>query len=93
MNVSVFNYIEACLWFFVSIILAFYAFRITSKNLYYKNVVIASIAFFAFGISDVIEAQTGAWWQPLSLLVLKGICIVVFLGCYFSYINIKRKNN
>lgn len=32
-----------------------------------------------FGVSDLIEAQTGAWWEPWSLLVMKAACVLVFL--------------
>lgn len=91
MDVSTFNYIEAGFWFFISAVLAFYAFRETSKSSNFKNIVIASIAFFVFGVSDIIEVQTGAWWSPYSLLVLKGICIVILFSCFISYFKIRRE--
>ena len=39
----------------------------------------AAVAFAAFGISDLIEIHTGAWWKPWPLLALKAICVAVFL--------------
>lgn len=37
-----------------------------------------------FGISDVVEAQTGAWWRPWWLLIWKGGCVgyFVWLGIF-----------
>jgi hypothetical protein len=37
------------------------------------------VAFFIFGISDLIETQTGAWWEPWWLLLIKTLCVFVFL--------------
>lgn len=47
-------------------------------------------AFLAFGLSDIIESQTGAWWRPWWLLVLKGGCICAFLYGAWAYRRIKR---
>jgi len=41
----------------------------------------AAVAFFWFGISDFIEVRTGAWYRPLGLLAMKGICVAVLLHC------------
>jgi hypothetical protein len=38
------------------------------------------ICFVVFGVSDVIEAQTGAWWHPWWLFVMKALCVLGFLG-------------
>jgi uncharacterized membrane protein YhaH (DUF805 family) len=32
--------------------------------------------FLVFGVSDLIEAQTGAWWRPWWLLALKAACVL-----------------
>lgn len=32
----------------------------------------------AFGVSDIIELQTGAWWRPWWLLLLKAACLLSF---------------
>lgn len=34
-----------------------------------------SAAFLAFGITDIVETYTGAWWRPWWLLTWKGGCI------------------
>jgi hypothetical protein len=28
-----------------------------------------------FGISDIVEIFTGAWWKPASLLLMKAACL------------------
>jgi hypothetical protein len=35
--------------------------------------------FVLFGLSDVVELQTGAWWRPWWLLVWKAACIIVLV--------------
>ncbi|MBK8094200.1 MAG: hypothetical protein IPK32_20095 [Verrucomicrobiaceae bacterium] len=37
------------------------------------------LAFAVFGVSDVIESRTGAWWHPWWLLVMKAACVLCFL--------------
>ena len=46
---------------------------------------IAAVAFFGFGISDLIEAQTGAWWEPIWLFFFKAACVLVFGTCGLKY--------
>lgn len=36
-------------------------------------------ALISFGISDVIETRSGAWYRPAALLVLKVACVAVIL--------------
>ena len=38
--------------------------------------------FAVFGLSDVIEAETGAWWHPWWLFVMKALCVLGFLGAW-----------
>jgi hypothetical protein len=52
---------------------------------------IAAGLFVLFGISDFVEAQTGAWWEPVWLLVWKGLCLGGFLVCLVSYKRICAK--
>ena len=46
---------------------------------------IAAAAFFVFGLSDVIEITTGAWWRPWWLLLMKAVCVVALIGLYAQY--------
>jgi hypothetical protein len=45
-----------------------------------------------FGISDLIEIFTGAWWRPWPLLMLKGCCLAGFLWCGGQLLRLKRRN-
>ncbi|KZN43297.1 hypothetical protein [Pseudoalteromonas luteoviolacea] len=90
MTITEFNYIESCLWFAISIVLFFVALKTGRADKYFKTMVVASITFFVFGISDIIEAQTGAWWRPLELLMLKGACVIVLAACFLKYTELKK---
>ena len=50
-----------------------------------RILLIAATGFLAFAASDLIEAQTGAWWRPWWLVVLKGSCLATFLGCFIAW--------
>lgn len=48
----------------------------------YRNVArFAAGLFLLFAISDLLETQTGAWWNPWWLAVWKGGCLIGLLGC------------
>jgi hypothetical protein len=81
--------IEGCLWVVISIILFFKSFR-DSREVRGTLRVLSS-SFFLFGISDYIEARTGAWWSPFWLLLLKGSCIVIFIVGFGRYSKIARR--
>lgn len=86
--VAVFNAVEAVWWMVLAIIVA--GGRIPVLVGHSIERIVLVIAFFLFGVSDVIEIQTGAWWRPMGLLVLKAMCIVSFIVCVVA-IAIKRK--
>lgn len=46
----------------------------------------------AFGASDLIELQTGAWWRPWWLLLLKATCLISFAWTGYSIWR-DQKNN
>jgi hypothetical protein len=76
-NEYTFNIAECCLWLAISVVLLLKSFR----DVYEVRATlrVLSVTFFLFGVSDYIEAHTGAWWKPWWLLVLKGCCIAVFI--------------
>ena len=55
------NYIEAGLWSCIGVGFAVAAVR--QGGIARKRCWIAAIAFVLFGISDLVEAQTGAWYR------------------------------
>ena len=42
--------------------------------------VVLAIALAAFGVSDIVETRTGAWYDPWWLLAWKIVCVVVILA-------------
>ena len=45
----------------------------------------AAVWFVLFGISDIFEVYSGAWWRPWPLLVLKASCLVMLIACGLVY--------
>ena len=80
-----FNLYEAILWFVIAVTLFASAIFDKSKIFYKTNLIVSAILFFVFGVSDLIEMQTGVWWRPMSLLIMKGACIIGFVGCFIKY--------
>jgi hypothetical protein len=74
---------EAGVWLIYAMVLAVGAVRSAKQRR--AILLIASIGFVTFGVSDLIEAQTGAWWRPWWLLVLRAACIATFLACWLVW--------
>lgn len=70
------NYIEAGLW---GLFAVGFAVRTRRAGEARGRCLIAACAFLFFGLSDVVEAHTGAWWRPWWLLAWKASCLLVFL--------------
>jgi len=85
------NYIEAGLWTSMGIGFAIAALRQTA--LARKRCWIAAVTFVLFGISDLVESQTGAWYRPIWLLIWKGICVLVFACLMFLHFRDQRRSN
>lgn len=76
-----FNVIEAAIWMAVATWLLYLALRTRShlKMIFF----VFSVTLFFFGVSDMIETQTGAWYRPLGLFLLKAVCVLFIAGCLF----------
>ncbi len=82
------NLIEAALWLAVSLVFALKAIRANGRlRLAFT---ILAVSFVVFGITDLIESETGAWWRPLWLLAVKAICVGGFLVGFAAYYKITR---
>ena len=82
------NYIEAGLWTCIGVGFALAAFR--QSGLVRRQCWIAAISFILFGISDLVESTTGAWYRPLWLLLWKGLCLLIFAWLLIKYIRRRR---
>jgi hypothetical protein len=82
------NYIEAGFWTAVGLAFAGVALARPRGR---GAAGVAAITFIAFGGSDVVEVQTGQWWDPWWLFVWKAICVVVLAGLLVHYERARKK--
>ncbi|HSJ03244.1 MAG: hypothetical protein ACAI34_25985 [Verrucomicrobium sp.] len=87
---AIFNLCEAALWFAISAVFLFFC-TVKRHGSQRRESLLLAVSFAAFGISDVIESRTGAWWNPWWLLVLKGVCVSVFLRAFILYQKARRQ--
>lgn len=45
----------------------------------------AAFVFLAFGLSDLVETQTGAWWKPWWLFAWKALCVHAMLALFIIH--------
>jgi len=79
----IFNTFEAGAWFLFSGIFVVCTVKAKNERRWLSGV--ASAAFFVFGVSDIIESRTGAWWTPWWLLTVKALCVLVFIYLHLTY--------
>lgn len=71
------NYAEAGLWFAIAAAVL-WRFGLS------RRAVIAAAALVLFGVSDIVETTTGAWWRPWWLFVWKAACVATLLGVFWA---------
>lgn len=84
---AIFNYCEAGLWFVLGLIVVITARK--QPPALRRNAWLAFVAFIAFGVSDLIEVRTGAWWTPWWLFVLKAACVLALANCLRRHLKLK----
>lgn len=84
------NRIEALLWFAIAVAILYRSRGSTSPRVHAR---VAATSFTLFGISDIIESFTGAWWRPWPLLALKITCVLTLLFVYKSYHQSRQANH
>lgn len=82
------NLAEAILWLVFAVAFGVMACRANGRRRRLFTVLLG--AFLVFAVSDLIEAQTGAWWRPIWLLLLKAACIGVFTYSVLEYKRIDK---
>jgi uncharacterized membrane protein len=88
MSPTVFNYAEAGFWVVAGLVLLCRSRRQPSRHR--RIALVAAFFLVLFGVSDVIEAQTGAFWRPLWLLGMKVTCVASLLICGLVYRRAKQ---
>ena len=71
------NLAEAGLWFVIAVIAVAIATR--KPGPVRCRCLILAVTLAAFGVSDLVETRTGAWWRPWWLLAWKSLCVAVLL--------------
>lgn len=85
------NRVEAGLWFVIAAGFLIRAWRTAAGHRRLAGIL--ALAFLAFGISDLIEARTGAWWRPLWLLILKTVCVGIFAYGLREHLRIRKHDD
>ena len=81
-GLATFNLVESLVWFsFGTALLVAALFRPPG----FRYGIVAGLAFLAFGASDLVEMQTGAWFRPWWLLLWKATCVTVLVGTFARY--------
>jgi hypothetical protein len=77
------NLIEAGVWFVLALVVAI---RAVFAGPARSTLVLLAVTLVAFGLSDIVESRTGAWWRPWWLFVWKAVCagllLFGFARCY-----------
>ncbi len=85
---QIFNLFEGIFWILISIVLIS---RIRRFPKYRDLLIVGSIAFFVFGITDFIEIYTRAWYQPWFLLLLNAVCVITLFTCLALYFRRRKE--
>lgn len=80
------NIMECGLWILLSMIMAIVSWR--TRAIARRLASLAVPILFIFGISDLVEASTGAWWRPWWLFVWKALCVAALLALACTYYRI-----
>ena len=84
--VAAFNLIEAIWWTALAVLCGSKA-----RGVWTGVARTAAVILLLFAATELIEFQTGAWWQPWWLAVVKGLCVAGLVGCGLWAWRIKRK--
>jgi len=83
------NYVEAAVWMLVAG--AFAVFALKRHGSMRWRCALACAVFLLFGLSDVVEVRTGAWWRPWWLFCWKAICVLTMIGLLLEHLRRGRE--
>jgi hypothetical protein len=81
--VSIGNIIEGCFWFLVSLV--FFVPALRPKEGHRWFCLSGGALFVIFGLSDMYESTTGAWWKPWWLILWNVGCVGGMVLLFFWY--------
>ena len=85
---KIFNLVEGFIWIGIAIILLW---RSRSFERARSPTILAGVTFVLFGVSDFTEIWTGAWFEPLWLLLWNVLCVVSLGSSLLWYLAVRRK--
>ena len=85
------NKIECILWVIIAIVFLIRSLKLNG----FRQILcwICFVAFFMFGLSDLVEVQTGVWYKPWWLFAWKAACVTAMLTCLLYYLKNHKKDN
>ncbi len=83
------NYCEAGLWAVIGV--CFAAFAVRRSGALRGRLLLVAATFLAFGGSDVVEVQSGAWWRPWWLLAWKAACLLILVWQLISFLRLRKQ--
>ncbi len=83
------NYLEAGIWFIFAGAFAISAMK--NRDLVRLHRIVATLTFLLFGLSDIVEVQTGSWWHPWWLFVWKSSCVLSMFCLLIFHLKIGSK--
>jgi hypothetical protein len=78
-----YNLTEAAFWAIFGLFCLTRALRSSTGR---DRMVVTCITLLVFGLSDLVEIQTGAWWRPWWLLLWKATCLGVLALTWGPYL-------
>jgi hypothetical protein len=78
------NYAEAGLWTIVAAVFGVLA--VKRPHPLRRRCIRAAAVFFLFGLSDIVEVHTGAWWRPWWLLIWKTSCVLAMMWLLWDHL-------
>jgi hypothetical protein len=83
------NLIEALVWFAAA---AAMLVKSRSETRPARNaLLLLATATVGFGVSDLVEMRTSAWWKPWWLFVWKAACVLAMLALFTRYFRLVKR--
>ncbi len=82
------NLIEAGFWIIFGVVVTLVLWRQARRLTPFS--LISGMVVILFGLSDLVESRTGAWWRPWWLLLWKAICLTGMAVCFLKYIQARK---
>ncbi len=80
--------VEAAVWLLVAVLLGWQSLR--ERGAARKALLVLAAVVLAFGGSDLVEMQTGAWWRPWWLFAWKAACVLLMLWFFRKYFRLRK---